>query len=200
MRPSPPSLSCTMQAVEGKNISGVTVPTMMASISAGLSPRWAKAFREASTARSLVATPLSTMWRSRIPTRAIIHSLLVSTIRSRSAFVRRRGGTYVPRALILARIGLLKRTPDDECQHFEGLARESLTATVGPQPQRCSRSGGRIRPPVGAPNLPDECVRAYVCRGKYRPRIDTLICPAQQRSSRRESRAYGCNQQQVTFS
>ena len=47
---------------------------------------------EASAARSDVATPGSTMWRLRMPVRCRIHSSLVSTIFSRSAFVSVRGG------------------------------------------------------------------------------------------------------------
>jgi hypothetical protein len=47
-------------AVEGKNMSGVTVATMITSMSDGVMPRSAKVFLAASTARSLVATPLST--------------------------------------------------------------------------------------------------------------------------------------------
>src|ERR1700722_211698 len=107
--PFAPSLFCTTHAVDGNNMSGVTVPTMINSISVGASPRCARAFFAASTAKSLVATPLSTIWRSRIPTRLMIHSLLVSTIFSRSALVSRRGGTYVPRALIFAlvRVGVV---------------------------------------------------------------------------------------------
>src|SRR5215472_11592652 len=38
-----------------------------------------------------------------MPVRVRIHSSLVSTIFSKSAFVSTRGGTYVPRAVILAR-------------------------------------------------------------------------------------------------
>ena len=74
-------------------MSGVTVATMMASTSEASMPRLARQILAASTARSLVATPLSTMWRSRMPVRSVIHWSLVATIFSRSALVSRRGGT-----------------------------------------------------------------------------------------------------------
>src|SRR3981081_4899038 len=54
-----PSLCWTRQAVEGNNMSGVTVPTMIAPRSDGRQPRSGGAFFAASTARSLVATPLA---------------------------------------------------------------------------------------------------------------------------------------------
>jgi hypothetical protein len=88
-----PILSCTMQAVAGNIMSGVTVATMMQSISVASMPRRSRQTLTASTARSLVATPFSTMWRSRMPVRSVIHSSLVETIFSRSALVSRRGGT-----------------------------------------------------------------------------------------------------------
>src|SRR5579872_488835 len=141
--PFAPSLSCTTHAVEGKNMSGVTVPTMMVSMSVGASPRCARAFRAASVARSLVATPLSTICRSRIPTRVMIHSLLVSTILSRSALVKRRGGTYVPRALILARIGFVNENPCDDSNYCEGLRKESLTKARF-QPVSSFGANGRV--------------------------------------------------------
>ena len=68
-------------------MSGVTVATMIASISWGSMPPRANAIFAASAARSLVATPLSTTWRSRIPVRLNIHSSLVSTIFSKSLLV-----------------------------------------------------------------------------------------------------------------
>src|SRR5277367_2029670 len=98
-----PSRSCTRQAVAGKNISGVTVATMITSISLPSIPRFARHTFAASTARSLVATPSSTICRSRIPVRSVIHWSLVATIFSRSALVNNRGGTYVPTELIFAR-------------------------------------------------------------------------------------------------
>jgi hypothetical protein len=50
-----PSFFCTKQAVEGKNMSGVTVATMMSLISSGVTPAASMARRAASVARSLVA-------------------------------------------------------------------------------------------------------------------------------------------------
>ena len=74
-------------------MSGVVVQTTMKSMSAGVSPACAMVVSAASFARSDVAMPGSTMWRSRMPVRCWIHSSLVSTIFSRSAFVSTRGGT-----------------------------------------------------------------------------------------------------------
>jgi hypothetical protein len=74
-------------------MSGVVVPTTMKSMSSGVSPARAIAFRDASTARSDVPTPASTMWRCLMPVRCMIQSSLVSTIFSRSALVSTRGGT-----------------------------------------------------------------------------------------------------------
>jgi hypothetical protein len=74
-------------------MSGVTVATMIRSISSGETPRRSRAMRAARAARSLVAVPGSTTWRSRIPVRVRIHSSEVSTIFSRSALVITRLGT-----------------------------------------------------------------------------------------------------------
>ena len=74
-------------------MSGVTVPTMITPMSAGVSPAFAIALIAASLPRSDVATPGSTMCRSRMPVRCRIHSSVVSTIFSRSALVSSRGGT-----------------------------------------------------------------------------------------------------------
>ena len=74
-------------------MSGVTVPTMIRPMSSGVSPAFAIAVIAASFPRSDVATPGSTMWRSRMPVRCRIHSSVVSTIFSRSALVSSRGGT-----------------------------------------------------------------------------------------------------------
>ena len=65
-------------------MSGVTVPTMMTSISLGSMPRVARHFLAASTQISLTPSPLASTWRSRMPVRDMIHSSLVSTIFSRS--------------------------------------------------------------------------------------------------------------------
>jgi hypothetical protein len=56
-------------------------------------PAFSIAATAASLAKSEVATPSSTMWRSRIPVRCMIHSFDVSTIFSRSALLNTRGGT-----------------------------------------------------------------------------------------------------------
>ena len=88
-----PIFACTRHAVLGKSMSGVTVPTMIRLMSAGVSPARSIAARAASVARSEVATPASTMCRSRMPVRCMIQSFDVSTIFSRSALVSRRGGT-----------------------------------------------------------------------------------------------------------
>ena len=73
-------------------MSGVTVQTRIAFTSDASIPRWASAQRAASTAMSEVAIPGSAMWRSRMPTRVMIHSSLVSTSFSKSLFVSRFGG------------------------------------------------------------------------------------------------------------
>ncbi len=88
-----PILCCSRHAVLGNIMSGVVVPTTMKSMSAGLRPACAIALSAASFARSDVATPGSTMCRSRIPVRCWIHSSLVSTIFSRSKLESTRGGT-----------------------------------------------------------------------------------------------------------
>ena len=85
-------------------MSGVTVATIITSSSVAATPRFSRHFFAASTARSLAATPLSTRCRSRIPVRSRIHSF----VRRHHLFqilgwVSKRGGTYVPTALILAR-------------------------------------------------------------------------------------------------
>ena len=90
-----PILSWTRQAVLGKNMSGVVVPTTRNSMSDGVRCAWAIALRAASAARSDVATPSSAMWRSRTPVRLRIHSSDVSTIASRSLLVSTRGGTEI---------------------------------------------------------------------------------------------------------
>ena len=55
-----PILSCTMQAVAGKNMSGVTVATMMTSSSEASMPRRSRHSRAAQVARTLVGVPGST--------------------------------------------------------------------------------------------------------------------------------------------
>jgi len=68
-------------------MSGVIVATNIRSKSVGLSPACYKAFLEASTAKSLVFSPLAAIRRVEIPVRDRIHSSDVSTIFSKSALV-----------------------------------------------------------------------------------------------------------------
>jgi hypothetical protein len=82
-----PIFFCTMQAVAGKNMSGVTVATMMSWMSSAVTPASAMARRAASEARSLVAWSAAAMRRSLMPVREVIHSSLVSTIFERSSLV-----------------------------------------------------------------------------------------------------------------
>src|SRR5215469_2723970 len=97
-----PNLSCTRQAVDGYIMSGVTVPTTIKSMDCRSKGCRAWSFLTASTARSLAATPLSAMCRSRMPTRSIIQSFVVSTIFSKSALLSTRGGTYPATPVIFA--------------------------------------------------------------------------------------------------
>jgi hypothetical protein len=91
-----PIFCCTRQAVEGNGMSGVMVATMTRSICSAVTPaifiaRWA-----ALAARSEVNSSFAAMRRSLMPVRDVIHSSEVSTIFSRSAFVRIFSGTYEP--------------------------------------------------------------------------------------------------------
>jgi len=109
-------------------MSGVTVPTTIKSTSCRSNGCLSSRFFTAQTARSLAATPFSTICRSRIPTRSRIHSFVVSTIFSRSALVRTRGGKYVPSAVIFARRDVVNEgSCIKETLYFEGLKRECLT-------------------------------------------------------------------------
>ena len=91
--PAMPILSWTRQAVLGKNMSGVVVPTTRNPMSRGVSPAPSIARLAASTARSEVAASASAMWRVRMPVRFRIHASDVSTSFSRSSLVMTRGGT-----------------------------------------------------------------------------------------------------------
>jgi hypothetical protein len=73
-------------------MSGVTVPTMIMSRSFGCSPAISRAFLPAAVAMSLVNTPSGAMCRERMPVRSVIQASDVSTILSRSRFVRTPGG------------------------------------------------------------------------------------------------------------
>ena len=88
-----PILSQIILAVAGNKWSGVTVAQMSKSMSIGEIPRFSHSTFTASTAMSLVPNPSPfRMCRSEIPVRERIHSSLVSTIFSKSAFVRMSGG------------------------------------------------------------------------------------------------------------
>ena len=65
----------------------------MRSISSGSSPATAIARAPATAAMDAVVSLAAATRRSRMPVRDTIHSSLVSTIRSRSAFVRTAFGT-----------------------------------------------------------------------------------------------------------
>jgi hypothetical protein len=86
----------TIVAVVGKNMSGVEVATITRSTSAASTPARSSAERAAGRARSLAASSSAAIRRSLIPVRSVIHSSDVSTICSRSAFVRTRSGTCAP--------------------------------------------------------------------------------------------------------
>src|SRR5882724_6222248 len=77
-------------------MSGVIVAQMIKSISSSRTLACSIARRAASTARSDVHCQSGAMRRSLIPERDTIHSSVVSTSFSRSAFVRMRSGTYEP--------------------------------------------------------------------------------------------------------
>jgi hypothetical protein len=79
--------------VAGKNMSGVTVATIIRSICSAETPAWLMAASAAFVAMSLVASSGAAILRSPIPVRLLIHSSDVSTIFSRSRFVRMRSGT-----------------------------------------------------------------------------------------------------------
>ena len=87
-----PSFFCTKQAVDGKNMSGVTVATMISSMSAAVTPAASMALRAALVAMSLVAISGPAMRRSLIPVREVIHSSEVSTILDMSSLVMMRSG------------------------------------------------------------------------------------------------------------
>ena len=83
-----PILFCTMLAVDGKNMSGVTVPTIIMSMASGFMPAISMALLAALIERSDVASSSAATLLSFIPVRSIIHSSEVLTIFSRSKFVR----------------------------------------------------------------------------------------------------------------
>ena len=78
--------------VEGSQWFGVAVVTIRASTSPGAAPAFSSAARAARSPMSTGVISSDAKRRSRMPVRSTIHSLLVSTIRSRSALVRTRSG------------------------------------------------------------------------------------------------------------
>src|SRR3989441_5845435 len=84
------------QAVEGNGRSAVTVPTMIWSSFSPWMPASRTARRAASVARAEAGVSGSEIRRSLIPVRVVIHSSEVSTIFSKSLFVRTRSGVQEP--------------------------------------------------------------------------------------------------------
>ena len=82
--------------MDGKNISGVAVATIIVPTSLALICASFNAFFAATIDISEVAVFSSTKRRSLIPVRVVIHSSDVSTIFSKSALVTTLSGTYMP--------------------------------------------------------------------------------------------------------
>ena len=99
-----PILCWIRAAVDGKNISGVIVATMIRSISSGSILKRLRISLKAAVAISEEASPFAAIWRSTIPVRLRIHSSDVSTIFSRSRLLRIRFGVYFPMAVMVARV------------------------------------------------------------------------------------------------
>src|SRR5581483_4598803 len=98
-----PSLSWTIEAVEGRKWSGEQVATMMRSRSRGLVLAILRAWRAERSARSEVASPWAIRWRCLMPVRLVIHSSEVSRpLATRSSLVTTLGGTYIPQPVIWA--------------------------------------------------------------------------------------------------
>ena len=98
-----PALWQASWAVEGKNMSGVTVATMTRSISSAAMPRCSQRPSMTMATMSDVAFSGSLrMRRSLMPVRVRIHSSLVSTIFSRSALLRTSGGSQPWTAVMAA--------------------------------------------------------------------------------------------------
>ena len=87
-----PSFCCRNTAVAGIGMSGVMVPTMIMSRSWAETPAAFSALSAAKQARSLVTIPSGVTRRSLIPVRSVIQASVVSTIFSRSRFVRTISG------------------------------------------------------------------------------------------------------------
>ena len=106
-----PILRWTIEATDGKVMSGVVVATTIKSTSCGprrasLSARFA-----ASTARSLVGWSSRALCRWRMPVRSTIHSSEVSTIFARSALVTTCSGRKEPTPVTALRMTLTGESP-----------------------------------------------------------------------------------------
>ena len=73
-------------------MSGVTVATMIRSISSDSTPARSSAVRAAGSARSVIACSGAAIRRSLMPVRSVIHSSVVSTSSASSSFVSTRSG------------------------------------------------------------------------------------------------------------
>src|SRR2546422_3747558 len=102
--PVAPSLSWTRQAVAGIGMSGVTVAQMIRSTWEAGRPAELRACSAARVANWDMYSSSAAMRRSRMPVRVAIQSSEVSTIFSRSAFVRTRSGRADPVPLMTARL------------------------------------------------------------------------------------------------
>ena len=122
-------------------MSGVTVATTMRSISSAPIPRRRSASWAASAAMTLVGVPGSTTWRFWMPVRVRIHSSVVSTIFSRSAFVTTRSGTCVPRAVIAARLWLMRLSSSGPPASSGRHAGKAIRILDPSQPKGSSRPG-----------------------------------------------------------
>src|SRR5438132_5813041 len=85
-------------------MSGVTVATMIRSMSDPSSPACTSACRAAGSARSDIASSSFAIRRSRMPVRSMIHSSVVSTRVSSSWFASTRSGTRQPMPVIEMRL------------------------------------------------------------------------------------------------
>ncbi len=143
-------------AVTGKSWSGVTVGQMMYCTSAGVRPASSRAARAASAPRSELACSSEAMRRSLIPVWLTIHSSLVSTIFSRSAFVRTRSGTYEPTPVTTAGLRDIQPAPSHTLAHADaGLSGRASPHAVAAE--RTSRRPQSARDVSGASNGASSC-------------------------------------------
>ena len=89
------SLFCTMLAMPGEMLSALTEVPMIRSSSSGLTPAASSARPAALAAMSVLLSVVQTC-RSLTPTRLVIHSSEVSTIRDRSSLVITFSGRKLP--------------------------------------------------------------------------------------------------------